>query len=93
MGRHNAGNDMTEALSLAPHGREKMISMTAVGELIVDVPQKLHCTTSVFLHGAHEPCDCLYHYPHTISLAVGVTITATKKIHCKVQPLIAHLKR
>jgi predicted heme/steroid binding protein len=53
MGRHNAGNDMTEALSLAPHGREKVTSMTAVGELIVDVPRKAPIHERVFYFMAH----------------------------------------
>jgi predicted heme/steroid binding protein/uncharacterized membrane protein len=53
MGRHNAGTDMTEALSLAPHGREKVTSMTAVGDLIVDVPRKVPMHERVFFFMAH----------------------------------------
>ena len=48
MGRHNAGSDLTEALKLAPHGREKVAAMTEVGELIASGPAKLHCTSGSF---------------------------------------------
>jgi predicted heme/steroid binding protein/uncharacterized membrane protein len=53
MGRHNAGNDLTEALSLAPHGREKVTSMTALGELIVSGPRKVPLHERVFFFMAH----------------------------------------
>lgn len=53
MGRHNAGNDLTEALSLAPHGRDKVTAMTAVGELIVSGPRKVPLHERVFFFMAH----------------------------------------
>ena len=53
MGRHNAGCDLTEALSLAPHGREKVIAMTAVGELIAAGPRKAPLHERVFFFMAH----------------------------------------
>lgn len=53
MGRHNAGSDLTEALSLAPHGREKVIAMTAVGELIAAGPRKAPLHERVFFFMAH----------------------------------------
>jgi predicted heme/steroid binding protein len=34
MGRHAAGTDLTEALKLAPHGEDKVLAMTQVGELL-----------------------------------------------------------
>ena len=53
MGRHNAGNDLTEALSLAPHGRENVTAMTVVGELIVSGPRKVPLHERVFFFMAH----------------------------------------
>jgi predicted heme/steroid binding protein len=53
MGRHNAGSDLTEALSLAPHGPEKVAAMTAVGELIVAGPRKAPLHERVFFFMAH----------------------------------------
>ncbi|KAA0888319.1 CopD family protein [Oryzomonas rubra] len=53
MGRHNAGNNLTEALSLAPHGSEKVTAMTAVGELIVSGPRKAPMHERVFFFMAH----------------------------------------
>ncbi|ACD93932.1 CopD family protein [Trichlorobacter lovleyi] len=53
MGRHNAGNDLTEALNLAPHGREKVTAMTVVGELIASSPRKAPLHERVFFFMAH----------------------------------------
>ena len=53
MGRHNAGNDLTEALSLAPHGREKVTAMAAIGELIVSGPRKVPLHERVFFFMAY----------------------------------------
>lgn len=53
MGRHNAGNDLTEALSLAPHGSDKVTAMTAVGELIASGPRKVPLHVQVFFFMAY----------------------------------------
>ena len=53
MGRHNAGSDLTEALSLAPHDREKVTVMTAVGELIAAAPRKAPLHEPVFFFMAY----------------------------------------
>lgn len=53
MGRHNAGNDLTEALSLAPHGREKVTAMTTAGEVIAASPRKAPMHERVFFFMAH----------------------------------------
>lgn len=53
MGRHNAGNDLTEALSLAPHGKEKVTALTTVGGLIVGGPRKAPMHERVFFFIAH----------------------------------------
>ncbi|MDD2271550.1 MAG: CopD family protein [Desulfuromonadaceae bacterium] len=53
MGRHNAGIDLTEALNQAPHGREKVTALTAVGELIVSGPRKAPLHERVFFFMAH----------------------------------------
>jgi len=37
-GRHNTGEDLTEALKLAPHGREKVTALASAGELISATP-------------------------------------------------------
>ncbi len=44
MGRHQAGNDLTDVLSLAPHGADLMARMPAVGRLVSGVkrPAPLH---------------------------------------------------
>lgn len=53
MGRHNAGFDLTEALNLAPHGREKVLALMAVGELIVSGHRKAPLHERVFFFMAH----------------------------------------
>lgn len=53
MGRHNAGADLTEALKLAPHGREKVTTMSLVGELIASGPRKAPLHERVFFFMAH----------------------------------------
>jgi len=53
MGRHKAGSDLTEALRLAPHGREKVTDMTVAGELIVVGPRKAPLHERVFFFMAH----------------------------------------
>ncbi|MDU0458635.1 MAG: cytochrome b5 domain-containing protein [Geobacteraceae bacterium] len=53
MGRHNAGNDLTEALSLAPHGREKLTTMATAGEVIAAGPRKAPLHERVFFFMAH----------------------------------------
>lgn len=53
IGRHNAGNDLTEALSLAPHGREKVTAMTTVGELIAAGLRKAPLHELVFFFMAY----------------------------------------
>lgn len=53
MGRHNSGNDLTEALKLAPHGSDKLLAMPIVGELIVSDSQKAPLHVRVFFFMAH----------------------------------------
>lgn len=53
MGRHNAGNDLTEALNVAPHGREKMADMTEVGNIVSSGPRKAPLHERVFFFMAH----------------------------------------
>ncbi|MDD2900292.1 MAG: cytochrome b5 domain-containing protein [Desulfuromonadaceae bacterium] len=53
IGRHNAGNDLTEALKLAPHGREKVTALTVVGKLAAAGPRKAPLHERVFFFMAH----------------------------------------
>ncbi|MDD5286965.1 MAG: cytochrome b5 domain-containing protein [Desulfuromonadaceae bacterium] len=53
MGRHNAGIDLTEALKLAPHGREKVFEMTEVGLLISCSIRKIALHERVFYFMAY----------------------------------------
>ena len=53
MGRHNAGTDLTEALKLAPHGREKVTAMKAAGALIAAAPRVAPLHERVFFFMAH----------------------------------------
>jgi predicted heme/steroid binding protein/uncharacterized membrane protein len=53
MGRHNAGNDLTEALNLATHGREKVDDMTEVGTLDASNTRKAPLYERVFYFMAH----------------------------------------
>ena len=48
MGRHNAGEDMTEALKLAPHGAEKVALLREVGALAGEVGRKAPLHERVF---------------------------------------------
>lgn len=48
MGKHNAGSDLTNALSLAPHDQEKVTAMPAVGVLVASGPQKKPLHERVF---------------------------------------------
>ena len=53
MGRHPAGSDLTEALKLAPHGREKVLAMTKTGALVASGPRKAPLHERVFFFMAH----------------------------------------
>ena len=53
MGRHNAGEDLTEALKLAPHGPEKVRSMATAGELVEGELRKIPLHERVFFLMAH----------------------------------------
>ncbi len=53
MGRHNAGNDLTEALKLAPHGREKVTAMPSTGAFLAAAPRKTPLHERVFFFMAH----------------------------------------
>jgi predicted heme/steroid binding protein/uncharacterized membrane protein len=53
MGRHRAGNDLTEALKLAPHDEEKVTAMAAVGKLIASGPRIAPLHERVFFFMAH----------------------------------------
>jgi predicted heme/steroid binding protein/uncharacterized membrane protein len=53
MGRHNAGNDLTEALKAAPHGQDQIAAMREVGVLIAAGPQKMAPHERVFFFMAY----------------------------------------
>lgn len=53
IGRHNAGNDLTEALKLAPHGRDKVTALKVVGKLAAAGPRKAPLHERVFFFMAH----------------------------------------
>jgi predicted heme/steroid binding protein/uncharacterized membrane protein len=53
MGRHNAGQDLTEALNLAPHGSDKMEELPEVGTLIPAAPGKAPLHERVFFFMAY----------------------------------------
>lgn len=54
MGRHNAGEDLTEALKLAPHGPERVTAMATVGGLIATGGRrKIPLHERVFFFMAH----------------------------------------
>lgn len=53
MGRHNAGNDLTEALKQAPHGQDKATAMREVGKLIAAGPGKKELHERVFYFMAY----------------------------------------
>jgi predicted heme/steroid binding protein len=48
MGRHQAGCDLTEVLSQAPHGEDKVKELKKVGTLIVEENQKMSPPQKVF---------------------------------------------
>lgn len=48
MGRHNAGQDLTEALKLAPHGPDKLAQLPEVGALLAVVERKAPLHERVF---------------------------------------------
>lgn len=53
MGRHNAGADLTEALTQAPHGADKIALMKEVGVFIADAPRKKELHEKVFYFMAY----------------------------------------
>ncbi len=53
MGRHHAGSDLTEALQLAPHGREKVETMAVVGKLVATGPRKAPLHERIFFFMAY----------------------------------------
>jgi predicted heme/steroid binding protein len=53
MGRHNAGADLSEALKLAPHGRDKVTAMREVGALIEGGTRKKELHERVFFFMAY----------------------------------------
>jgi predicted heme/steroid binding protein/uncharacterized membrane protein len=53
IGRHNAGNDLTEALKLAPHGRDKVTALKVVGKLAAAGLRKAPLHERVFFFMAH----------------------------------------
>jgi predicted heme/steroid binding protein/uncharacterized membrane protein len=53
MGRHAAGSDLTEALKLAPHGREKVTAMAEAGKLVASGPRIAPLHERVFFFMAH----------------------------------------
>ena len=53
MGRHNAGQDLTQALQLAPHGAEKMAELAEVGNLLTEQALKAPLHERVFFFMAY----------------------------------------
>ncbi|NTW99628.1 MAG: cytochrome B5 [Geobacteraceae bacterium] len=53
MGRHNAGTDLTEALTHAPHGREKVTALATAGALIAAASRVAPLHERVFFFMAH----------------------------------------
>lgn len=53
MGRHNAGEDLTEALKLAPHGLEKVVLLPEVGALVSQAGRKAPLHERVFFFMAY----------------------------------------
>ena len=53
MGRHNAGEDLTEALKLAPHGFEKVELLPEVGALVSQAGRKAPLHERVFFFMAY----------------------------------------
>ena len=53
MGRHNAGEELTEALKLAPHGSDKIARLPEVGSLLAAGPRKAPLHERVFFFMAY----------------------------------------
>jgi predicted heme/steroid binding protein len=53
MGRHNAGQDLSAALKLAPHGSEKIAALPEVGRLLPAGPGKAPLHERVFFFMAY----------------------------------------
>lgn len=53
MGRHTAGTDLTEALKVAPHGRDKVTALTSAGVLIAAARRVAPLHERVFFFMAH----------------------------------------
>jgi predicted heme/steroid binding protein/uncharacterized membrane protein len=53
MGRHNAGQDLTEALKLAPHGSDKVALLSEVGALLAQGEAKAPLHERVFFFMAY----------------------------------------
>lgn len=53
MGRHNAGQDLTAALKLAPHGSDKIAALPEVGSLVPAGPRKAPLHERVFFFMAY----------------------------------------
>ncbi len=53
MGRHNAGQDLTQALLLAPHGFDKVASLPEAGRLLAQASGKAPLHERVFLFMAY----------------------------------------
>lgn len=53
MGRHNAGEDLTAALKLAPHGSDKIAALPEVGSLVSAGPRKAPLHERVFFFMAY----------------------------------------
>ncbi|OGU17136.1 MAG: cytochrome B5 [Geobacteraceae bacterium GWC2_53_11] len=53
MGRHNAGTNLTEAMTQAPHGADKIALMKEIGVLITEGPRKKELHERVFYFMAY----------------------------------------
>jgi len=53
MGRHNAGQDLTEALKLAPHGSDKVAGLVEVGNLVQNAQRRAPLHERVFFFMAY----------------------------------------
>lgn len=63
MRRHNAGEDLTEALSAAPHAEEVLVRFPMVGELDAEVVVKTQKEKMQDLYHALHPHPMIIHFP------------------------------
>ncbi len=79
--KHKAGLDLTDALKLAPHGEERVLSLPAVKKLAGsgDARGQAAAPESVLFHGLHEPVSGVRRPFHRRDVAVVVGTANTAK--------------